>query len=199
MFTDIYFTNLGPALTDTDICFFQNISKVISLETPFKIISNCQNGWSNLFRIPWDLSFCLIKSSGNNTEAHSLSPLPVRNKKKTLISKEGIVTVIQDYQSGKQVIHFEQTRGNAYFGVQLYRGSLLVATQGFIQNHAQIDLDTHIFLSENRHSDSQKNRHQENNMTSVLSFDYDGLKAVHVFLMHTQDKRELAIRKIERW
>jgi len=199
MFTDIYFTNLGSTLTDTDICFFQNISKVISLETPFKIVSSCQNGWSHKFRIPWDLRFCLIKSSGNRTEPYSLSPLPVHNKKNTLISKEGILTVIEDYQNGKQVSHFEQTKGNAYSGVQLYRGSLLVATQAFMQNHAQIDLDTTIFFVENRHSDSHKNRDQENNTTSVLSFDYAGLKAVHLFLIHTKDKRELTIRKIEQW
>ncbi|KQB42573.1 hypothetical protein [Flavobacterium aquidurense] len=198
MFTDIYFTNLGPTLSDTGICFLQNTSKAISSETPFKVISCCQYGWNHKFSIPWDLHFRLIKSSGNSSESYSLWPISVQKKKKTLISKEGIVTVMQEYQNGKQVFHFEQTRGNAYSGVQLYRGSLLVATQSFIQNHAQIDLDSTIFLVENRHSDAQKYA-QENNANSVLSFDFTGLKAVHLFLVHTKEKRELTIRKTEHW
>lgn len=198
MFTDIYFTNLGPTLTDTGIYFFQNSSKVISLENPFKVISGCQYGWSHTFRISWDLHFCFIKSSGNISESHSLWPLSAQSRKKTLISKEGIVTVMQEYHNGKQVFHFEQTKGNTYSGVQLYRGSLLVATQSFIQNHAQIDLDTTIFLDENRHADVQK-KAQEHNANSGLSFDYTGLKAVHLFLVHTKEKRELTIRKTEHW
>ncbi|KQO30748.1 hypothetical protein ASF10_22365 [Flavobacterium sp. Leaf82] len=198
MFTDIYFTNLGPTLTDNDICFSQNISKVISLETPFKVISGCQYAWSHTFRIPWDLHFCFIKSSGTISESHSLWSISAQQKKKTLISKEGIVTVMQDYQNGKQVFDFEQTKGNVYSGVQLYRGSLLVATKSFTQNHAQIDLDTTIFLVENRHTDAQKNA-QEYNANSIQSFDFTGLKAVHVFLVHTKDKRELTIRKTEHW
>lgn len=197
MFTDIYFTNLGPTLTDTGICFSQNISKAISSEVPFKIVSGCQHGWSHTFRIPWDLHFRFIKSSGNSSESYSLWPVSAQSKKKTLISKDGILTVMQEYQNGKQVFYFEQTKGNVYHGVQLYRGSLLVATQTFIQNHAQIDLDTTIFFAENRHADLQKN--QEYNPNSVLSFDFTGLKAVHLFLVHTNEKRELTIRKTEQW
>jgi hypothetical protein len=198
MFTDIYFTNLGPTLSDTGIYFFQNISKVMALETPFKIINDCQYGWSHTFRIPWDLHFRFIKSSGNSSELYSLWPISAQSRKKTLISKEGIINVIQEYQNGKQVFHFEQTKGNVYSGVQFYRGSLLVVTQSFIQNHAQIDLDTTIFLVENRHADVQKNM-QQNNTNSGLNFDFTGLKAVHLFLVHTKDKRELTIRKTEQW
>lgn len=201
MFTDIYFTNLTPlSANDTRIAFFQkNVARTASGATIFKVIQKCQYGWSHVVRIPWDLSFRFVKQSGNTTPVYPIKTIYKPGNKKFLISKEGIVTVKQDYGNGKQIIDFEQVRGSAFSGVQFYRGKFLIGELYFIGKHLNFQIDTLVTVTESYGKNELDTMDVATPQpVAALDIDLTGIKSVYLSI-NKKSTNKLLVQKVEQW
>lgn len=200
MFTDLHFTSLAPvSANDIRIAFFQkNVAPDLRCGTVFKIIQKCQSGWSHTIRIPWDLSFRLVKPSGNTSPPYHLKTSYSLQKKKFLIWKEGIVTVQQSYGNGKQIIDFEQIKGNAFSSIQFYRGKFLIAELYFRGKYAQFQIDTIITVIENYGGNEMDQMTTENFNSTSLDLDFTGIKSIYLSV-NKQTINKLVVHKTEQW
>lgn len=200
MFTDVYFTNLTPAKgSNSKIAFFQkNVAATASRGNIFQAIRECQYGWSHVVRIPWDLSFCLVKSSGNRSPVYHLKTMYGLGNKKFLIGKEGIVTLKQNYGNGKQLIDFEQIRGTGFASVQCFRGKFLIAELPFIEKRTQFQIDTKITIIEGDGSNWDRTGVIENPSSVAYDFDLTGTKAIHITI-NKKILNKLIVQNLELW
>ena len=200
MFTDIYFTNLIPFSKENRTVFFQKeaVSKVPD-SIIFKAIEKCNFGWSQSIRIWWDLSFKLVNSSGNTTYTYPLMTVTSLQRTKFFIWKEGTVSITQSYGNGNQIIDFEQIKGTAFTGVQVYRGKYLIAEQCFSGKQLQFQINTIISISQSYNKNDLQIIETKKNQ-DVLNLDYVGLKEIHFSLESNKNKNnKLIVRKTKKW
>lgn len=189
MFTDVHFTNRGFP-PDRAIALFQPDR---GSAPPFNVI-RCPLSWSHRFRIPWTLSFRLLKPFGNSTCAHNLDTFGKPELHRRMISKDGTLEVAMSYRNGKQVLEFTRSPKHVFCGVQIYRGNLLIAEKQFTGQWAHFEIDETVsvatcFADANPDSAIQP----ANNLT----FDLRGLKTVHFSVHPTSGK--LIAEHSERW
>ncbi len=200
MFTDVHFTNLAQTTNAARLAFFQkNIALGIPFGKVFKVIQKCQYGWSYTIRIPWDLSFRLVKPSGNTTTIYPLKETYSLEKKKFLLSKDGTISVSQDYGNGKQIIDFEQMKGSTFSSVQIYRGGFLIGEQYFREKAAQFQMDTNISIIENYILNEGEIMALEKTHSATLDFDFVGMKTIHLSLKGDKTLNKLIVQKVEQW
>lgn len=193
MFTDVHFTNLTSLSAADRIAFFQKDTGVmIACGTVLKVIQQCQHGWSHTIRIPWDLNFRLVKTAGITTPAYALKTTYKPGRKKYILSKEGIITLQQDYGNGKQIIDVEQVKGDAYDAVRIYRGELPIAEHFFVNRMVQFQIDNTISVV--------SNYNENDNLAgkTALNFDLTGIKSIHIGI-NDPKLNQLIVRKVEQW
>ena len=195
MFTDVYFTN--RALPHAGIAFHHGQVLAGPVCGPvFKAI-RCPYGWMHRFRIPWQLNFRLVRSPGNSSHPYMLKHSFKPEKKQFLISMEGIITVQQSYGNGKQIIDFEQEKGKAYCGIQIYRGKFLVAEAYFSGKYLQFQLDETVSVIQN-FVEGMEITPAANSSSGTLKFDLSGLKAIYLEATDP-NQNKLIVRKQEQW
>lgn len=204
MFTNVYFTNLSPLFKNFKIIFFQKntLNSEKYLATIFNSIQECQHGWSHSFRILWDLNFRLIKSNGSTTSTYALKPVNCLTKSKYILSKEGKVSFNQNFLNGHQIINFEQIKGNAFIGVQIYRGHFLVAQEYFNKKQTQLQLNTIISVLNQSLNQKMASSALENQSISSLDFDFIGIKNIYLSVENNKKNNlvnQLKVQKIESW
>lgn len=196
MFTDIYFTNSAPLSSPARVAISQkDIALTRSSGTIFKVIEKCQHGWSHVVRIPWDLNFRLVKSSGNITPPYYLKTTYKSENKKFLIWKNGTITVQQNYGNGKQIIDFEQIKGNGFCSVQFYRGEFLIGELYFTGKHITFQIDNNITIIEN-YVPNKMGTVAGNAQSAAFDFDLSGIRALHLSIDKTN---KLIVHKTEQW
>lgn len=172
MFTDVIFTNPGLDAR-ASIGFYQSHSGPGNL---FRIIRECPGLWSHRFRIPWKLGFRFVKPSGSIGPYYPLKASCRTEKMQYLISRDGTMTVQESYGNGRHIFDFHQAKGNAYSGVRLYRGNLLIAERQLIAGSARLETDhliTAMLISPNENSISGRD-------PMSITVDITGLRSIHL-------------------
>ncbi len=198
MFTDFYFTNRSNIRSDHNIVFFQKITAQKSLTTRgFASIEKCQHDWSHKVRLPWGLSFRFVKRSGNTMPVYHLKMRYVKQKKAFFISKEGIVSMQQSYDNGKQHIDFVQMKGNDFIAIQLYRGAFLIGEQYFMGKYLNVQVDSIIHVTQC----SDKNESLlADTVQNVLNIDFICFKSVYLTRIGDKNKGStIKIDAVEKW
>lgn len=192
MFTDFYFTNTSTSGNNNCFVLFQK-----SRTTDFISIENCQYRWSHRIRFHWDLSFRFLKKSRNTTPVYNLKTSYTKQRIKKFLSKEGIISMQQSYGNGKQVLDFEQIKGNEFIAIQLYRGELLIDEQYFKGKYLNFQIDSIISITQGNF----KNKSLLTDMIkTVLDFDFTGLKSIYLTLVGDKNTRnEIRIDTVEKW
>jgi hypothetical protein len=199
MYTDFYLLNSAAGHPVTVAFYQQYTAPATPGSRVFQLIRKCPYGWSHRVRIPWNLSFRLVRSSGNATEAALLKTTYRTERDRILIAKDGIVTVRQSYGNGKQLIVVEQTKGTAYAAVQVYRGSLLVAEAPFGAISACFQIDAVISVLE-QHPGQESMMIPEQGYPLALNIDLTGLKTVHLSLTAgTASGSRLIVGDTKKW
>lgn len=197
MFTDVYFTNLSLPLSQSAIVLFEkNDFQENDFQKPFKIIQECQHGWTCKIRIFWNLNFRLIKSSKNVTQPYTLKTSYCLEKIKYLLWKEGTITVQQNFLNGKQIVDFKQEKGTFFSGVQIYRGKYLAMEKSFVQKQLLFEIDTIISVAEIYYTRQTELSIAPNTNISVIDFDLIGIKKIH---FQKTPLNELIVSKTELW
>jgi len=201
MFTDIYFTNLTPLPAgNTRIAFFQKTEDAARYgNSIFKVIEQCQHGWSHKVRVPWQLSFRLVKSCGSVGSLYPLKTVYRTANKKFLIFKDGVITVLQSYGNGKQIIDFEQLKGNSFSGVQVYRGAFLIAEMPFFPKTIRFQIDTQITIIENAGKSEQETIELASKQPfGAINLDLTGIRRIYLTI-NKKMNNQLSVKGVEKW
>lgn len=195
MFTDFYFTNLYSGDNHDSIVFFQKkITDTLINTITFGKIENCQYNWSHKIRVSWNLRFRFLKSSGSTSEFYDLKAIYNLQNKFFLISKEGILSFQQNYGNGKQIIDFEQVKGDSLIGVQFFREEFFIGEQFFAGKRLSFYIDTTISVAQCGKECFDEKR------SSYLDFDFTSLKSVYLkFIGNKENGNKILIDKIEKW
>lgn len=197
MFTDVYFTNLSLPFRQSAIVFFKkNTDLENDFQRPYKIIQECQYGWTSKIRFFWDLRFRLVKASANVTQPYALKTTYGFEKTKYLLWKEGTITLQQNFLNGKQIIDFKQIKGNFFSGVQIYRGTHLLVEKTFFQNQLLFEIDTIFSIAEMYYNTKGEISTATNKSKLVLDFDLIGIKKIN---FQKTPLNELIVSKTELW
>ncbi|GGX30345.1 hypothetical protein [Aquimarina muelleri] len=200
MFTDFYVKNLSTINSSNKVVFFQKTtpSRLFDI-TSFTSVENCQYNWFHKVRVYWDLSFRLVYASGDITSIYNLKTTYITQRKSFLIFKEGIISVQQSYRNGKQVVDFEQIKGNGFIAVQFYRGNFLVEKQYFIEKHLSSQIDTTISIALHHHKKISKNLEFQKTKT-ILDIDFTSLKSINITLSGSENRgSKMLIDTLVKW
>lgn len=200
MFTDFYFKNGSSFATGDSIVFFQKkITAMLPNTIIFTTIENCQYGWSHKVRVFWDLKFRFIKKSRNISPVYDLKTTYKIRNKFFFISKEGTITVQQSNGNGKQIIDFEQIKGNDVLGVQFYRGKFLIGEQYFRGKYLSFQIDTTISVAIYNHKNKLGSIVIED-LNNILDLDFISLKSVYITLTGNINKgNKVQVDVIKKW
>ncbi len=193
MNTDFYLTNASASGKTEHIVFFQKIrpSKKSGV-TQFSMIKNCPYRWGHKIKVCWDLSFRLVTRSGVMTSVHFLKTIYTLQKKRYLISKDGIIMVQQSYKSGNQVIDFDQIKGNEFVAVQLYRGDILIEEAYFQGQYLHFEVGTIIRIGFDVPKSTVNNSVTKHPRT-ILDIDLVGLKSIYLTICGDSSKGNMII------
>lgn len=200
MYTDLYVTNESHPHNGRlpRIAFFQHGTTAAFGSTAFRVIRECQYGWSHRIRIPWELSFRLVRTTGNTTEARLLKTTYRTERPYYLIAENSTIVIRQSYGGGKQLLVIEQIKGNAFTSVQLYRGLLLIAERPFTGKQACFQLDNTVCVAEEY--DTSDSEVPEPVRAATRELDLTGLKTIRLALTgNTQAGYRLTVRAQEKW
>lgn len=195
MFTDFYFTNLYSKDNHESIVFFQKkITETLINTITFGKIENCQYNWSHKTRVFWDLRFRFLKASGNTSEFYDFKNIYNLQNKFFLISRDGIFSFQQSYSNGKQIIDFEQIKGNSVIGIQFYRAEFFIGEQFFTGKQLRFHIDTIISIAQSGQKCIDEKR------SFYLDLDFTSLKSVYLTLIgNTDSGNKILIDRVEKW
>jgi hypothetical protein len=197
MYTDFYFTNASSVRSDNSVVFFQKTTaQKLSMTRGFASIEKCQYGWSHKMRLHWSLSFRFVKKSGNTTPFYHLKVRYTKQKKAFFISKDGIVSMQQSY-NGKQIIDFEQIKGNDFIAVQVYRGTFLIGEQYFKGKYLNVQVN---FILHVTPYNDKNIPLLIDTIQNVLSIDFTCFKSVYLRRIGDKNKgNTIKMDAVEKW